>query len=514
MDDYVANTVVTFCPVTFKGTWQRRFGSNVNRYQVCSRAETPTCRLAKDDSRSDHRPSAIIVGGGPAGFFTAIHLARTSRELGGPRPAITILEATNRVLQKVRISGGGRCNVTNALDKDDPRRFALNYPPGRGRREMVGPLHAWSALDTMAWFEAEKVPLKIEPSGKVFPVSDDSANVIDALVQAARREGISIETRKRVTNVGIAGHEDESSKRLDHSHFKVTVNGEENDRFCSAVCVSTGSAWMAQQWASDFSHSLVPLVPSLFTFKIENDPRLVGLAGVSVPDVKTKLLRLGVTSRSGIVEKHETGQRTRDSLANLEHRGPILITHWGLSGPAILQLSSLGARVLHAANYVADCVVDFIPAYSYNEKVDILRSARTRFAQKTICKISPFQAENLPNRLWRSFVLFTGCPADAKWANVSNAQLSSFADVLHSSSFHVTGKGEFKEEFVTAGGIATTSISTKTFESKHVPGLYFAGEVINVDGITGGFNFQNAWSSGFLAGTSMANRLHSDAKIP
>lgn len=510
--DVAPSFVSSFCPV-WDVSRKRHFRAHVlvgrsiryRRVYGQVRCATGTASLV------DRRSSAIVVGGGPAGFFAAIHFALTARHLGTVSPKVTILEATRHVLQKVRISGGGRCNVTNAVHRDNPRLFALNYPPGRGRREMVSPLHAWSAQDTINWFEDQGVSLKVEPSGKVFPVSDSSADIIDALVNAARTVGVCVESRKRVTAVKLVHPDKESVSRETAARFAVAVNGESVERFCEAVCICTGSAWMAHDWALALNHSLVPLVPSLFTFKVKDDPRLTGLAGVSVSDVVAKL----VVPVAGNVDNKkqppvkETKHATA-SLQRLEHRGPILVTHWGLSGPAILQLSSLGARVLHDLNYHADCVVDFVPVHSYNEKLEILKSARTRFAHRSICKHSPFASGVLPNRMWRSLILHAGCEPDAQWSNASNRQLVAITDAIHRSSFRVTGKGEFKDEFVTAGGVAISNISTKTFESKIVPGLFFAGEVVNIDGITGGFNFQNAWSSGYLAGTAMAHLLCSN----
>lgn len=462
--------------------------------QLCATA------LPRRDGRASE-PSAVIVGGGPAGMFAAITLAEQMRTLGVTGRVI-VLEATSKPLRKVLLSGGGRCNVTNASHSGDVRGFASNYPPGRGQQELMGPLSAWSASDTISWFEARGVALKVEPpAGKVFPVSNDAKSIAEALLTAARDAGVKLETGARVTAIGRDGTRDEGVFQVD-----VARRGRSPEHFLTdCVCVCTGSARHGYEWAGSLSHDLVPLVPSLFTFKVNKDARLDGLAGVAVQDVRARLeFPNSPTDGNG---KPCPTRRKRPAPPGLEQRGPLLVTHWGLSGPAIIQLSSFAARILHDHAYHADCVVDFVPSVSWADKLDVLKSARARFAHKAVCNAHPFYETGLPLRMWKALVAYTQCPPDKRWQDVSNKQVHAIANAIHNASFHVSGKGEFKEEFVTAGGVALTGVSTKTFESKSIPGLYFAGEVLNIDGKTGGFNFQNCWSGGYLAGSAMAHRL-------
>jgi predicted Rossmann fold flavoprotein len=447
--------------------------------------------------------SAVVVGGGAAGFFTAVVLARALRAARVPAASVTILEASPRTLHKVRVSGGGRCNVTSARHTGDARAFAANYPRGRGRTELLGPLTAWSAADTVAWFEAEGVPLKIEASGKVFPVSDNSETIVEALHRAAAEAGVHVVTRARV--VGVEYVAAEATDEQTYPSFQYKVHGEVQQRTCHCMCLCTGSSAVGHKWASSLRHRLVDPIPSLFTFKVANDPRLAGLAGVAVPDASARLEFHAAPDTSRQHAKKRRRAHTADD--GLVQRGPVLITHWGLSGPAIIQLSSFAARLLHEHGYRAVCIVDFVPDMTLAEKVEAIRTGRTRLAQKLVFNACPLRSGAPPSRLWRSLLRFVGCDAHLKWADVSNSLVDRIAEVLHSSAFEVTGKGEFKEEFVTAGGVHTGDVSTKSFESKITPGLFFAGEVLNIDGKTGGYNFQNCWSTGYLAGTAMAEHL-------
>lgn len=425
----------------------------------------------------------VIIGGGAAGFFCAITLSRRA----GSCAHVTILEGSSSVLEKVRISGGGRCNVTSALEHDDARAFSAHY--ARGVRAMPAVLSRFGPADVVHFFEQEGVPLKAEPSGKVFPVSDSSESVVDALVNAARKAGVQVKMRKRVMDVERRGE-----------RFLLSVAGGE-EMEAEYVVIATGSARAAHKWAERLGHAIVPQVPSLFTFRVD-DARLHALAGVAVDDCEVSL-RLPRGEASAAKKRRRGGH----AETGFTQRGSLLVTHWGLSGPAVLTLSAFGARELHRHKYRMPCTVDWIPTLTREEKVALLRSARITLSQKNIATVSPFRRK-FPNRLWR--YLIEGEPTlstTQKWNSLRNEHVEKLADVLHCSVFEITGKGEFKEEFVTAGGVALNGVNTQTFESKQEPKLYFAGETLDVDGRTGGYNLEFAWSSGFIAGSSIAKKL-------
>lgn len=416
-------------------------------------------------------PQTIIIGGGAAGFFCAITLSRLSST------PVTILESSSQVLQKVRISGGGRCNITSALYHDDPFMFSAQY--ARGAREMPAILSRYGAREVVQFFEQEGVRLKTEQSGKIFPVSDNSETVINALVHAAKSNGVKIRARARVVNVK-EGAED--------FHIVLKSGGLMKAKF---VVIATGSARVAYDWAAKMGHTIVPPVPSLFTFRVE-DVNLRQLAGISVEDVTMELVVDG---------------KTKKRTDGLEQRGALLVTHWGLSGPVVLSLSAFGARTLYEKKYKINCVINWLPKLSVTETTLILREARSALGAKNVTAVSPLRTF-LPARLWKYLVERTkGLSTQQKWAALRNEQIVKLASSLHGCKLQITGKGEFKEEFVTAGGISLKCVNTTTFESKRVPGLYFAGETLDVDGRTGGYNLEFAWSSGYIAGTSIAKRI-------
>lgn len=426
----------------------------------------------------------VVVGGGAAGFFAAISLARVA----GQASSVTILEGSPTVLSKVRISGGGRCNVTSGLHHDDARAFAANYP--RGSRAMPAVLSRFGAADVVRFFEDEGVALKVEPTGKIFPVSDSSETVIAALVSAAKRVGVSIHTRARVADVQ---YWDMNGK------FDVYISGGRSVA-ADFVIVATGSALIPQRWAARMGHTIVPPVPSLFTFQVK-DARLRELAGVAVEDCSV-CLKVSKNER----EVKKTRKKGRHNTG-LTQRGPLLITHWGLSGPVVLTLSAFGARVLHEEKYNAIVAVDWIPSLSLEEKASQLQAARLSLAQKNIATVCPFR-QKFPKRLWRYLLgSVPGLAVSQRWGSLKSEDLKRLATIVHCSQFAVVGKGEFKEEFVTAGGVALGCVNMKTFESKHCSGLYFAGEALDVDGRTGGYNLEFAWSSGYIAGTSIGRRI-------
>lgn len=398
----------------------------------------------------------ILVGGGAAGFFTAINIAEKN-----PKLKIAILERGKTVLEKVRISGGGRCNVTHA--EFVPKELAKNYP--RGEKELIGPFHQFCSGDTIEWFANHGVELKIEDDGRMFPTTDSSQTIIDCFLQAVQQLKIEVLTSQSVQSI-FQGTD----------YWKVETNHETYS--CQKLIMTTGSNPKVWEMLQNIGHTIVPPVPSLFTFNIK-DARIKDLMGISaVATVKVKGTKL-------------------------EASGPTLITHWGMSGPGILRLSAWGANLLAAKNYQFTIQVNWLNDATLEETVETLKELKAIHSKKIISKKSPF---DFPNRLWESLVHASGIGTfstsndsqDVKWGDVSNKQLMALAVQLTNGEFQVNGKSTFKEEFVTAGGIDLKEINFKTMESKLLPNLYFAGEIVNIDAITGGFNFQNAWTSGFI----------------
>ena len=390
----------------------------------------------------------IIVGGGAAGFFSAINIAEKN-----PRLKIAILERGKDVLEKVRISGGGRCNVTHACFV--PNELAKFYP--RGEKELRGPFHQFASGDTIEWFEKHGVALKIEDDGRMFPTSDSSQTIIDCFLTATQKLGIAVLKGQSVQSI---------FKNADL--WKIETQSE--TYLTEKLILATGSNPKIWDLLQNFGHAVVSPVPSLFTFNIK-DARIKELPGVSaIATVKVKDTKLTST-------------------------GPLLVTHWGMSGPAILKLSAWGARILFDRKYQFAIAVNWLNDVNAAEAEEILRELKTEHAKKAVSKKSPF---DFPNSLWESLVLACGIGQETKWADLSKVQLQKLALELTQGTFQVNGKSTFKEEFVTAGGIDLKEINFKTMESKLHPNLYFAGEIANIDAITGGFNFQNAWTSGFL----------------
>lgn len=390
----------------------------------------------------------IIVGGGAAGFFTAINIVENNAKL-----KVAILERGKTVLEKVRISGGGRCNVTHACFI--PNDLVKFYP--RGEKELRGPFHQFCSGDTIEWFEKHGVELKIEEDGRMFPISDNSQTIIDCFISATQKLGIEILTGQSVQSIF------ESDQ-----FWKIETNYE--TFICQKLIMATGSNPKIWEMLSKLGHEIISPVPSLFTFNIK-DSRIKDLMGVSAfAKVKVK-----------------------DS--KLEANGPLLITHWGMSGPGILRLSAWGARELFDKNYQFTLQVNWLNEVDFDEAMDTLKELKQEHAKKAVSKKSPFE---FPNRLWESLVLASGIDSETKWADLSKKQLTDLANQLTNGEFQVNGKSTFKEEFVTAGGINLKEINFKTMESKLHKNLFFAGEVVNIDAITGGFNFQNAWTSGFI----------------
>ena len=395
----------------------------------------------------------LIVGGGAAGFFTAINIVERN-----PKAKVAILERGAEVLGKVRISGGGRCNVTHACF--EPNELVKFYP--RGEKELRGPFHQFCSGDTIEWFERHGVDLKIEDDGRMFPVSNSSQTIIDCFLKTTQQLGIKV----------LTGQSVQSIFKKDN-YWKIDTQNQNYQ--AENLILATGSNPKIWEMLQEFGHAIIPPVPSLFTFN-SKDPRIKELPGVSA----------------------KVTVRVKDT--KLEATGPLLITHWGMSGPAILKLSAWGARILHDKNYQFTLLVNWLNDLDTEEALVQLKTLKQEQAKKTVAKKSPFE---LTNRLWESLVLASGISTETKWADLSKIQLQHLAQQLTNGIFSIKGKSTFKEEFVTAGGIDLKEINFKTMESKIHPNLYFAGEIVNIDAITGGFNFQNAWTSGFIVANAV-----------
>jgi len=399
----------------------------------------------------------IIIGGGAAGFFTAINAAERS-----PNLKIIILERGKEVLTKVKISGGGRCNVTHA--EFSPKELTQNYP--RGEKELLGPFHTFMTGDTIEWFEKRGMELKIEEDGRMFPVSDSSQTVIDCFLSETRRFGIEILLNHPVKQI-----------QKEDSSFLVSTS---SDTFSAEkIVVATGSNPKIWKLLEEMGHRIVPAVPSLFTFNIK-DSRIIDLPGIST-HASVKILD------------------TTGKIA-LESNGPLMITHWGMSGPAILKLSAWGARILSTLNYRFNIEVNWLDQLSDAEVLDALMTLKSSQGKQTIFKYAQF---GLPKRLWQNLIKAAGIDDRLTWAEATRINLQNLTNQLTSGIFKVDGKSTFKEEFVTAGGVDLKEVNFKTFESRICKNLFFAGEVIDIDAITGGFNFQNAWTSGFIVAQNL-----------
>ena len=409
----------------------------------------------------------VVVGGGAAGFFGAIACAEAA-----PHARVHLLERNAQVLAKVRISGGGRCNVTHACF--DPAALVGFYP--RGGAALRGPFTRFSPADAVAWFEARGVPLKTERDGRIFPLSDSSADVVDCLTRSARDAGVRVRTHARIDDLRCAA-----------DGFTLHMQDGEIVR-ADRVLLATGSAGRAWQWAAALGQTVVSPAPSIFTFAVD-DARITDLAGLSCPDAR-------VTLRSPAPPR----------AAGLTQRGPLLITHWGFSGPAVLRLSAWAARLLHDAQYRAEIEVCWLPDVDEAALVDRLHELKRERAGALVAGAqSPFAG--IPARLWQRLCEAAGVFAEQRWAKLPKADLLRLIDQLLRGRFAVHGKGEFKDEFVTAGGVSLDEVNFKTMESRKVPGLFFAGETLDIDGVTGGFNFQAAWTTSWIAGHAMADAL-------
>ncbi len=401
------------------------------------------------------KQQVVIIGGGAAGFFAAITIAESNPDL-----EVTILEKSKKVLQKVKVSGGGRCNVTHACFI--PQELVENYP--RGKRELLGPFHQFMTGDTMEWFENRGVSLKIEADNRIFPVSNNSQTIVDCLQQSAENAGVHLILQAHVNQI-----------IKNENQYEVICN--DKSYFADKLLITTGSSPKFWELLSTLGHQIIPPVPSLFTFKIK-DERLDNIPGISVPNAKVKLVN-----------------------TNFENTGPLLITHWGLSGPAVLKLSAFAAIYLAEKNYEYQVSVNWL-GQSFQKVFDKLQQLKSAQAKKTVETKSPF--EDIPKRLWLKLIVAANIQLQQRWADVSKKQVENLANQLTHSIFEANGKTTFKEEFVTAGGVDLKEIHFKRFESKLHKNLFFAGEVLNIDAVTGGFNFQNAWTGAYIAGKAIA----------
>ncbi|MEJ7737123.1 MAG: NAD(P)/FAD-dependent oxidoreductase [Chitinophagaceae bacterium] len=400
----------------------------------------------------------IVIGGGAAGFFCAVNAARLNADL-----EVIILEKTNKILSKVKVSGGGRCNVTHACY--DLAEMVKGYP--RGSRFLNKAFRQFFTTDTIRWFEERGVALKTEEDGRMFPLTDSSQTIINCLITEVNRYGVQIMMNADVKQI-IPGVD----------KFSVLVSGSPL-LTADYICVASGGYPRKPmfEWLSTLGHSVEEPVPSLFTLNMPGNS-IVALMGISVEHV---VARIAGTS--------------------LQQAGPLLITHWGMSGPVILKLSAWGARELATARYECVVIINWVPLFNENSLREEMQQIRFRIAGQKLANKNPF---HLPQRLWEYLLEESGISTDLRWADLPGKEQNMLIKNLCVKEFTVKGKTTFKEEFVTSGGINLGEVDNNTLMSKVVPGLFFAGEVLNVDGITGGYNFQHAWTSGYIAAKSIA----------
>ncbi len=421
------------------------------------------------DRATERGVQIAVVGGGAAGFFGAIAAASQN-----PRHRVTLYEAGPEPLAKVKISGGGRCNVTHHCF--DPAQLVQSYP--RGGKALRGAFSRFQPKDTVEWFYQRGVKLKTEADGRMFPVTDDSATIVDCLHRAAHRAGVQIKTRSPITRAQVLEPSSET-------RFRLQLKSETVE--CDRLLLTTGSSPTGHRIAQSLGHTIEPPVPSLFTFNIA-DKRLHQLSGVAVDPV---ILRLKVESADA-----------KKKASSLTQTGPLLVTHWGVSGPAVLKLSAWAARELQAQKYRAQLIVNWLPAVTQDQVRAELQRVKASRSRQAIATHSPYAT--LSKRLWQYLLGRIDIDSALTWANLSKKQLNQLVQSLTQGSYDIAGKGVFKDEFVTCGGVRLKEVNFKTMESRQCPGLYLSGEILNIDGITGGFNFQSAWTTGWLAGCAIA----------
>jgi len=405
--------------------------------------------------------AVAILGGGAAGFFGAIACAEAN-----PRLTVYLIEKTGKLLSKVRISGGGRCNVTHAADT--PAQLVQHYP--RGAKQLKEPFKQFGAVDTVRWFERRGVQLKTEADGRMFPVTDSSETIAQGLLAAAGQAGVRILTHTTAEHIAP----------LPEGGFRLHLTGAHAQELLIArLLIATGGAPKTTQydWLRTLGHTIAEPVPSLFTFNVPESP-LRELPGVSVPHARVRI----------------AGEK-------LEYEGPVLVTHWGMSGPAVLKLSAWGARRLHELEHRHTALVSWLPTHTEDSLRQWLVTYREQHGKKLVTSNPLF---GLPQRLWRTLTEQASINPETKWNELPAKQQNRLIESLLRTALPVQGKTTYKDEFVTCGGVLLGEVDMKTMQSRRVPGLYFAGEVLDIDGITGGFNFQAAWTTGYLAGRAMA----------
>jgi len=405
-----------------------------------------------------HTKSLVVIGGGSAGFFCGVNAARMN-----PLLKVIILEKGNKLMSKVKISGGGRCNVTHACF--DIAAMSRNYP--RGSNFVKKTFHRFFTTDTIKWFEDRSVKLKTETDGRMFPVTNTSQTVIDCLLQEANTYGVEIRMKSEVKNLKSEGRKFRI-EFSNHNHFTSDI-----------VCISSGGYPKSDLfgWLKELGHTIEEPVPSLFTFNLPKHP-ITKLMGVSIEKAKVKI-----------------------AGTKLEQKGPLLITHWGLSGPAVLKLSAFAAKELAIRQYDFTAVINWLPDINEQSLKERFNNLRNAYSSQKIHNRNPF---GLPSRLWVFLAQHSGATTDMRWADLPSVAQDKFIKNLCSYDIEVRGKTTFKEEFVTAGGIKLSEVDANTMMSKKISNLFFAGEVLDVDGITGGYNFQHAWTSGWIAASSIA----------
>ena len=415
--------------------------------------------------KTSKKQSIAIIGGGASGIFASLRCAEVAKAKKIDVD-IRVFEASTKFLKKVRISGGGRCNVTHNIF--EVNAFCLNYP--RGQKELLSPFQKFQATDTVKWFEERGVDLKHEDDGRMFPVTDNSETIIDCFMQEASKHEIKLLNKMNV----------KSLKKLGDGKISLFINDDESF-IADSVLIATGSMLGGYHLAKNLGHSITEIAPSLFTFKIE-DETLEGLSGTSF-------------SQAALTLKI-------DGAKPFEQKGPLLITHWGLSGPALLKLSAWAAREMMHTNYKAIITINWLGIERQDDAEKLLKTIKNNNTKTSVGKAYPSE---LTKRFWLQLLIKCGISKEKNWSEISKKEFRLIVKNLFNCELNVLGKSRFKEEFVECGGINLKEINFKTMESKVCSRLYFSGEVMDIDGITGGFNFQSAWTSGWIAGNNMAH---------
>jgi len=407
----------------------------------------------------------VIIGGGAAGFFCAVNAAEQCPEL-----EVILIEKTNKLLSKVRVSGGGRCNVTHACFRIS--QMIQKYP--RGEKFLKHAFHYFFTTDTIEWFEKRNVKLKTENDGRMFPESNSSETIINCLLTQANKYRVEILMNREIVNVEKIFSANENEIFRLYAKDGSIIDAD-------FVCIACGGFHKPEQysWLAKLGHGVESPVPSLFTFNVPKT-RISELMGISVENVQVKI-----------------------NGTKFSQGGPLLITHWGFSGPAVLKLSAFAAIELAKMNYDFSIVINWLADFHENSLLEKLRTVRNERASRKIVNQNPF---NLPQRLWEYHLQECGINPEIRWADLPAKQQNLLAKQLCSQQFFIKGKTTFKEEFVTAGGIKLNEVDANSMESKIIANLFFAGEILNVDGITGGFNFQHAWTSGWIAAKEIVGK--------